>query len=275
MDLQPDQRPALWDDHVSSYEAVFEPLTAAFAAPAIERLAIATNDRVVDIGAGCGAAALMLAERGARVLAVDASRRMAERTRARLALPGGATPPGCVAVMDGMALAIADATMDAALSVLGVVLFADAAAGMAEMTRVLRPGGRAALVTWTEPESYELMADLMAAIRRVIPDFPPPPSVPAQLRYREEGTFRALLEQGGLRDVVIERATATLAAPSPHWLAERIAFAPGMAALVARLGSQRDAVLAAFVDRLEATRGRGPIALQAVASIGSGRAAGP
>ena len=43
--------------------------------------------------------------------------------------------------MDGTALAIADATMAAALSVFGVVLFADAAAGMAEMTRVLRPGG--------------------------------------------------------------------------------------------------------------------------------------
>jgi hypothetical protein len=47
MDLQPDQRPALWDDHVSSYETVFEPLINAFAAPANERLAIATNDRVI------------------------------------------------------------------------------------------------------------------------------------------------------------------------------------------------------------------------------------
>jgi hypothetical protein len=91
------------------------------------------------------------------------------------------------------------------------------------------------------------------------------------LRYREEGAFRALLEQGGLRDIVIERATAALDVASPRWLAERIAFAPGMAALLARLGSQRDAVLAAFVDRLETTRGQGPITLRAVASIGSGR----
>jgi protein-L-isoaspartate O-methyltransferase len=117
MDLQPDQRPALWDDHVSEYEAVFEPLTCAFAAAAIERLAIATNDRVVDVGAGCGGAALMLSRRGARVLAVDASWRMADRARARLdAATEGRPPRAAVAVMDGMALAVADAAMDAALS---------------------------------------------------------------------------------------------------------------------------------------------------------------
>jgi hypothetical protein len=34
-DLQPDQRPDLWDDHVYVYETVFEPFTAALAAHAI------------------------------------------------------------------------------------------------------------------------------------------------------------------------------------------------------------------------------------------------
>src|SRR5204863_220695 len=138
-----------------------------------------------------------------------------------------------------------------------VVLFADAAAGVAEIFRVLRPGGRAAVVTWTEPENYHLMVELLGAVREVIPDFPPPPSPPAQLRYCDDAAFRALLEAGGLRSIAIEHATATLAVPSAPWLAERIAFAPGMAALVARLGAQRAAVLGAFVDRLEATRGSG------------------
>jgi SAM-dependent methyltransferase len=268
MDLQPDQRPALWDDHVSSYEAVFEPLTSAFAAQAIDRLGITTNERVIDIAAGCGAAAVMLADRGARVLAVDASVGMARRARERL---GGLHDRAGVAVMDGTRLAVADASLDAALSVFGVVLFAGASAGVAEMARVLRNGGRAAVVTWTEPERYELMAELLAAVRDVVPDFPPPPSPPAQLRYRDPEVFGNLLAQAGLRGIVIERASAALVACSPQWLADRMAFAPGMAALVGALGARRNDVLEAFVRRLEATQGSGPVRLEAVASIGIGR----
>jgi SAM-dependent methyltransferase len=161
--------------------------------------------------------------------------------------------------------------MDAALSVLGVVLFPDAAAGMAEIARVVRPGGRAAVVTWTEPERYELMAELLAAVRSVIPDFPPPSSPPAQLRYRDPAVFGDLLDEAGLLDIVIERISAPLVAPSPRWLAQRIAFAPGMAAMVGALGPRRDAVLDTFVHRLETTRGSGKLRLQAVASIGVGR----
>jgi len=137
---------------------------------------------------------------------------------------------------------------------------------------VLKPRGRAALVTWTEPENYQLMAELLAATRAVIPDFPPPPRPPAQLRFIDEAAFRALLTEGGLRDVTIERVTRRLEAPGARWLADRLAFAPGMAALLAALSERRADVMAAFVERLEATQGKGPITLAAVAFVGSGLA---
>jgi SAM-dependent methyltransferase len=268
--LQPDQRPALWDGHVAPYEQVFEPLTLAFAAAAIDRLDLAPGARVIDVGAGTGGAALLLAGRGADVLAVDASPGMVARIRARIAAQAAA-PRVRAQVMDGMALALADATMDAALSVVGVVLFPDAVGGVREMARVLKPGGRAAVVTWTEPENYQLMGELLAAIRAVIPDFSPP-RPPAQLRFTDEGEFRALLEGGGLRDVTIERVAGTLKAHSARWLAERLAFAPGMAALLAALGARRNEVMCAFVSRLEAAQGKGPLALTAAAFVGSGGA---
>jgi SAM-dependent methyltransferase len=273
-ELQPDQRPALWDGYIALYEEVFEPLTLAFAAPAIDRLDLVPGERAIDVGAGTGGAALLLAARGASVLAVDASPRMVARIRARVAAHPAAAPRVRAQVMDGMALALADATMDAALSVFGVVLFPDAVAGVKEMARVLKPGGRAALVTWTEPENYQLMGELLAAIRAVIPDFPPPPRPPAQLRFTEEGEFRTLLERGGLREVMIARVSGTLMAPGAGWLAARLAFAPGMAALLAALGERRNDVLSAFAARLEAAQGRGPIALTAAAFVGSGRAPG-
>jgi ubiquinone/menaquinone biosynthesis C-methylase UbiE len=271
MELQPDQRPSLWDDHVCAYETVFEPLTSAFAAEAIARLRIAAHERVIDVAAGCGGTALMLARRDADVLAVDASWGMAQRARVRLAAARAGQPGNdAVAVMDGIALAVADASMDAALSVFGVVLFPDAVAGVAEIVRVLRPHGRAALVTWTEPEHYELMSELIGAVRRVIPHFPMPADPPAQLRYRDEATFRTLLAHGGLRKVAIDRVTATLELPSARWLGSRIAFAPGMEALIARLGPGRDAVIAEFVRGLELRHREQSLSLGAVAYVGVG-----
>jgi len=274
-ELQPDQSPALWDLHTAFYEEVFEPLTLAFAASAIDRLDVAAGDRMIDVAAGTGGAALILAARGAEVLAVDASARMVERIRTRLAARADLAPKVTAEVMDGAALDVADASRDAALSVFGVVLFPDAVAGVAEIARVLKTGGRAAIVTWTEPENYQLMAELLAAIRTVIPDFPPPPRPPAQLRFADEASFRALLTGGGLHDVRIERVTGRLEVPGARWLADRLAFAPGMAALVAGLGERRKDVMAAFVERLEAAQGKGPIALAAVAFVCSGRALEP
>ena len=150
---QPDQRPDRWDDHVSVYEDVFEPFTLQFAKQAIARLGPIVGKKILDVGAGSGGAALALAALGADVSATDASvnmcARIAERARERgvtLSAP----------VMDGQALQFADDTFDAALSVFGVILFPDAVRGLAEMRRVVRPGGCVAVVTWTEPQAYEL-----------------------------------------------------------------------------------------------------------------------
>ena len=60
--LQPDQQPARWDDHVVLYEEVFEPLSLAFARQAIARLELRDGERVLDVAAGTGGAALAMAE---------------------------------------------------------------------------------------------------------------------------------------------------------------------------------------------------------------------
>src|SRR5262245_34940638 len=78
-DLQPDQQPARWDDHVSVYQEVFEPFTLQFARAAMSALGVAAGSSVLDVGAGSGGAALALAEQGVRVTAVDASPRMVAR----------------------------------------------------------------------------------------------------------------------------------------------------------------------------------------------------
>jgi SAM-dependent methyltransferase len=247
------------------YEEVFEPFTLQFAQVAIGELGLSAGHSVLDVGAGCGGAALAMAKRGLRVTAVDASERMVERMKARAAERGLSID---ARVMDGQALELADASFDAALSVLGIVLFPDAERGLAEMRRVVRPGGRVSVVTWTQPQSYELAAEVRAAVQTVWPEQPPAP-LPAQLRYRERPDFRALFKAAGLDDPVIVTSTARLEAPSARWLSQRISFAPGMAAMMAGLGGRAPAVLERLVANLEARLGQGPIGLSGVTFIGT------
>jgi hypothetical protein len=62
--------------------------------------------------------------------------------------------------------------------------------------------------------------------------------------------------------------------PSARWIADRIAFAPGMAAMIGTLGADRGPVLEAFVAALEREQGRGEIGLTAIAHIGVGQKPG-
>lgn len=265
--LQPDQRPDLWDHHVSLYEEVFEPLTQGLARRAIEALDLGPSARVIDSGAGAGGAALELARSGHRVTAIDASAKMVARTRER-AIAAGLTIDALV--MDGQSLAFPDASFDAALSVCGVILFPDAGAGLAELRRVVNSGGRIALVTWTAPETYELGGEIRSAAASVRGELPMS-TLPAQLRFKDREQFEALFEAAGLRGIAIETVAATLKAPSPRWLVERVAFAPGLTAMLAGFGARQPEMLAALQERLGQRFGDGPVELKASAFIGSAR----
>jgi SAM-dependent methyltransferase len=262
--LQPDQDPRNWDDHVAVYEGIFEPLTVGFGLQALNLLAPLTGKRLIDVGAGPGGTALEAARRGATVTAVDASARMVERANTRAAAVG----PGSVTAlcMDGTTLAFADACFDIGISVFGVVLFPDAARGMRELERVVRPGGRLAIVTWTEPERYEFAARLREAIGTTGAALPSGP-LPAQLRYVDPNAFAELVAGAGLDLLGISRVEGFLRASSARNLAAHLGCAPGLSALLGGLGEYREAAIEAFTRKLAADKGDGPVALEAVAHI--------
>lgn len=256
--VQPDQDPARWDHYAGAYEQVFEPLTTALLQPVLARLGPLEGLDMLDVAAGAGGGALAALQRGARVTAVDGSAAMVSRIAARA--------PGVAArVMDGTALAFPDARFDLAISCFGVVLFPDPAAGLAEMRRVLRHGGRAAVVTWTEPHRYALATRLRDAVIAVRGEPLPMGELPAQLRFTDPGRLRALLADAAFLVTEIMPLSAELQAPSAEHLAAMLGFAPGMAAMLDALGPDRAAVLDRFTAQLQADQGHGPIRLGAAA----------
>jgi hypothetical protein len=81
---------------------------------------------------------------------------------------------------------------------------------------------------------------------------------------------RHRLAGAGLTASAITRIERRWRIPSAHWLADRIAFAPGMAAMIGALGPARPRVLNHFVAALERDQGEGEVELAAVAHIGIG-----
>ena len=190
---------------------------------------------------------------------------MVERIAARAAEHGLSVD---ARVMDGQALQLAAASFDGRCRCLASSCSRTPSAASPRCGGWCAPAGGCRWSPGPSHESYELAAEVRAAVQAVWPEQPPAP-LPAQLRYREVPDFRALFKAAGLNDPVIVTSTARLEAPSARWLSERISFAPGMAATMAGLGGRAPAVLERLVANLEARLGQGPIGLSGVTFIGT------
>src|SRR3954453_10475732 len=131
---------------------------------ALAALDVQPTDAVVDIGCGPGFYVAALAEQAASVTGIDPSASMlalaARKTEGRdnvTLLEGEAIP-----------LPLADASMDRALSVQVFEYVADVPAALAEIHRVLRPGGRAVLwdIDWTTLSWHADDAERMARMTK-------------------------------------------------------------------------------------------------------------
>jgi ArsR family transcriptional regulator len=97
---------------------------------------------VADLGCGTGALAAALSPHVARVIGVDQSAAMLQAARRRLAkAPNVELHKGRLE-----ALPVEDASCDAALLVLALSYASDPEAVIAEMVRILKPGGRAVIL---------------------------------------------------------------------------------------------------------------------------------
>jgi ArsR family transcriptional regulator len=110
--------------------------------------------RLLDIGTGTGRVLELLAPRISRGLGIDASKSMLALARARLARANGAHCT--VRLGDMYRLPLADASFD--IAVLQMVLHhaEDPAGALAEVARVLRPGGRMIVIDLARHDHQDL-----------------------------------------------------------------------------------------------------------------------
>lgn len=269
--LSPDQIPESWGAIAADYEEAFEGLTTQFAADVLGLLDLKPGERVIDVAAGTGAFSLMAARAGIEVLATDFAPGMVARIRERIA---AANVSGISAeVMDGQALAVADASFDASISILGLIFFPDIAKGLSELRRVLRSDGRAAVLCWSDPGSLPMMTLLVRSIRKIVPDFRPPAAPPVWARLGGPDSLRAQMLSAGFREVQVAITTRHLEIKSPRsFWAHFTCSAPPLAYLFKELGPERtEAVGREYLEALSATSGDGRPTLSVEACIGVGR----
>jgi SAM-dependent methyltransferase len=143
------------------------------------------GDRVLDVAAGPGNAAIPAARAGGRVVACDLTPELLAAGRARAAARGMEIE---WREADAEALPFADGEFDIVMSCLGVMFAPHHQASAGELVRVCRPGGTIGLLSWTL-EGF--IGQMFAAMKPYAP--PPPPGAQPPPLWGREDHVRALL----------------------------------------------------------------------------------
>jgi SAM-dependent methyltransferase len=143
-----------------SAQALSRRLMVAFRHP-IEWLAIPQGGVALDVGCGPGSVTPSLARAAGPdglALGVDISKPMLAR-----AVRAQAGPQTGFILADAQQLPLRDETVDAVVSIAALQLIPDPAAALTEMSRVLRPGGRLAVMVPTAGPAARLWRKLQMA----------------------------------------------------------------------------------------------------------------
>lgn len=117
----------------------------------VRGLGVGAGQRLVDLGCGAGNVGLWVArETGAALVGVDVSEAAIARATRRAASAALAAP-AAFRVTDILSTGLPAGTFDGAMCLHALHLTADQAAALREMARLLRAGGRLALMTWVSP----------------------------------------------------------------------------------------------------------------------------
>ncbi len=200
----------------------------------LETTQLAAGDRVLELACGPGGLGLAAARLAApgEVVVSDVAPQMVEVARERARTAGSTNVT--FKVLDIEAIDEPDASFDVALCREGLMFAVDPARGAAEILRVLRPGGRAAIVVWGPRAENPWLGLPLDAVSAQIGRPVPSPGVPGPFSLDDAERFRTALTAGGFSDVSVERFSVPMLAPSfDAWWDRTTALAGPLARVVA------------------------------------------
>src|SRR5258706_448274 len=195
-----------WTDRQQAQDTMLAPVSDIL----IDRAKARAGARIVDVGCGCGATTIALAQKvgsAGHVFGIDISAPMLGR--ARQIAPKGL--PVDFVLADATVYPFEPASFDLLVSRFGVMFFAEPALSFANMRRALRPSGRLAFACWREPRDNPwLMTPLQAAYRHV-PKLPQQgPDDPGPFSFASEQRVAGILSEAGFTGIEMERCDLSL-----------------------------------------------------------------
>lgn len=133
-----------YDRLATAYDVRWHTYIARSTSATLDRLPLGTSGTVLDVGAGTGVLLARLRERRlhARLVGADLSRGMLRVARERL------RHDASLVAGDAVALPFDTASFDVVISSSSLHYWDDTAAGLRELSRVLRPGGHLVVSDW-------------------------------------------------------------------------------------------------------------------------------
>jgi len=128
----------------------------------VAAVAAQPGDLILDLAAGTGTSSVPFAEAGAHVIPTDFSLGMLRVGRQR-------QPQLPFVAGDGLHLPFRDGSFDAATISFGLRNLSDRAAGLTELRRVLRPGGRLVICEFSHPTLAPLRTIYTEYLMRALP----------------------------------------------------------------------------------------------------------
>jgi len=200
---------AYWNDKAGpSWVAAQERLDAMLtplSEQALAKAAVKLGERALDIGCGCGATTIALAEAGAIALGVDLSEPMLNHARER-----AKHLSNIEFLVEDAVVYQASEPFDLLFSRFGVMFFADPIEAFMNLRKQLNAHGRLAFICWQAPQHNPWMAIPGKAVAEFLPpmDPPPQPTDPGPFAFADPDYLESILAQAGFKQIELESIEA-------------------------------------------------------------------
>jgi SAM-dependent methyltransferase len=239
--------------HYVTHADRYDRQLATFTTALVDRAAPGPDDRVLDVGCGCGVTTLMVADRAERVVGLDISHPLVEIARRRALEAGVGTADFVVA--DAQTHDFADGEFTLVVSQFGLMFFDDPEAAFANLRRSLAPGGRLSFVCWQGLDANEWLAIVARAVERYcdLPEFGGRAGGPGMFALKQPDETVALLEAAGFGQVEVEPVATTVLVAGGATIDESLEFLLGMGMVRGLLGRLADDEHRQAVQEVRAT----------------------